>query len=117
MKLFLFFAAVYGAAASLAVLGFGAWFRSAGVWLDRGLFKTRWVVAIPEEQRGGPIRTFVHCPACLSFWIGLAMTFWLLPFAGWSAGDAAERVVHALAATGVTWVVHVVLTKLGQYGL
>lgn len=117
MKLFLYFAAAYGAAASLGVLGIGAPFRAAGTWLDRKLFWNRWLVAIPEEERGGPVRTLVHCPACLSFWIGLALSFWLLPFAGWSAGDAADRVIHALAVTGATWAVHVVLTKLGQYGL
>lgn len=119
MKDFLFFAAVYGTAASLAILAVGAPFRAFGIWLDQKLFPHRWIVVISEDRRGGAIRIFVHCPACISFWTGVlfswlvhspARTHLALPL-------VSSLIIDGLASAGIIWCVHVVLTRLGQYDL
>lgn len=113
MRDLVFFAAVYGLSISLAVLGIGGPFRAAGTWLDRKLFSKRWLKRTKPEERGGPIHRFVHCPACLAFWAALGGTGWHAPLGpAWP-----DRITVALAATGMTWVVHVILYKLGQYEL
>jgi len=115
MNEFLFFAATYGVAASLAVLGVGGPFRAAGTWLDRKLFKKRWRKRKKEEApMGGPIRVFVHCPACISFWVGFGLTFWLNPLEAFWV-EIVVRLVWSFAAVGVSWVTHTAMTKLGQY--
>lgn len=119
MKDFLFFAAVYGTAASLAILAIGAPWRATGTWLDMKLFPSRWADDIPGDRRGGAVRIFVHCPACISFWTGVLFS-WLvhspakvhlqIPF-------ASSLVIDGLASAGIIWFIHVVLTRLGQYDL
>lgn len=135
MKDFLFFAAVYGAAASLALLGFGVWWRAAGTWLDRKLFPSWWPPPVeingkfeyityeaPDpmaELKGGALRIFVHCPACLSFWIA-ALGSWRLyspARAHFGCSPLVAIVIDGLGAAGIIWCVHVVLTRLGQYNL
>lgn len=119
MKDFLFFAAVYGMSASLGILAIGAPWRAVGVFIDRMLFPSRWTDDIPGDRRGGAVRIFVHCPACISFWTG-ALFSWLvhspakthlgIPF-------VSSLVIDGLASAGIIWCVQVILTKLGQYEL
>jgi hypothetical protein len=119
MKDFLFFAAVYGAAASLALFKVGASWRLIGTWIDQRLFPRYWAPAIPPEQRGGPVRGFVHCPVCISFWVAVLFSLevhspskiHLEAVFPWSL------VIDGLASAGIIWCVHVALTRLGQYDL
>lgn len=110
MKTAFFFLAVYGLAAALTVLGVGALFRTVGSKIDKLVFPWKWV---DPAKQGGPIRMFVHCPACVGFWVALGATWWHAPL-----GPAvADRIVVALVATAFIWMVHVTLTRLGQYEL
>ena len=119
MKDFLFFAAVYGTAASIALLHVGSPVRFLFTLIDTKLFPSSWAEFIPASQRGGPIRKLVHCPACLSFWIALAASILVYSPAGHHLGlPVIPRViVDSLASVGIIFCVHVVLTKLGQYDL
>jgi len=110
---FLFLAGTLGASLALGVLAVGHPFRAAASLLDRFLFPRSW----EGGGQGGPLRMLAHCPACLSFWIALALSFWIVPFRSWSCREIVERILLGLSATAVTWVVHVVLTKLGQYNI
>jgi hypothetical protein len=111
MKTAFFLMSVYGLSVALTVLGVGSFFRSAGTKIDKLLFPWHWVD--PQKPMGGAVHMFAHCPACVGFWIALGATWWHAPL-----GPAPlDRVAVALAATGVIWIVHVTLTKLGQYGL
>ena len=104
MKDFLFFAAVYGVAASLALLGIGAPFRWAMARLDYSIFR---------NENGSYLKTLAHCPACLGFWVALGATWWHAPLGRFWL----DRIAVALSATAMIWIVHVTLTKLGQYDL
>jgi len=119
VKDFLFFAAVYGTAASIALLHVGSPVRFLFTLIDTKLFPSLWADFIPASQRGGPIRKLVHCPACLSFWIALAASILVYSPAGHHLGlPVIPRViVDSLASVGIIFCVHVVLTKLGQYDL
>ncbi len=102
MKAVLFFAAVYGAAISLALLRVGGPFRWVLTSLDFLIFR---------NKEGSHLAAFAQCPACLGFWIALGSTFWYAPL-----GPAVlDRVATAFAAVGLIWIVHVTLSKLGQY--
>jgi len=96
MKALVFFLAAYGAALALTVLDFGIPYR----WLG--------------EKIGEPAKTFVYCPACTGFWLALAGAFFWYSPAGEGPLDA---IASALAASGLIWIVHVVLSKLGQNDL
>lgn len=104
MRDFVFFAAVYGAAASLTILHIGAPYRALLTWIDRVLFRI-------EEK--GPLKMLAHCPACTGFWLALGATFWHSPLGPWWL----DRVMVALASTGIIWIVHVILARLGMYDL
>lgn len=119
MNDFLFFAVLYGAAASIAVLQVGAplrWFFSS---MDRGFFPGRWEPGIPEERRGGPLHVLIHCPACVSFWLALALSGLVYSPAGahFGVGRIIGMPLDGFASVGIIWFVQVVMTKLGQYGL
>jgi hypothetical protein len=119
MKDFIFFAVIYGAAASLTILSVGSPWRLIGTFIDQKLFPARWVVGIPSNQRGGAIRIFVHCPACVSFWIG-ALFSWILYSPARTYFEISRipaLAVDGLASAGIIWFIHVVLTRLGQYEL
>jgi hypothetical protein len=108
--------AVFGAAYSLTVLGIGALYRSIGTELDQLLFKNQWREAIAPDRRGGLIHKFVHCPACNSFWLSLGATFWYCPVNRWVLGPCiVDRLAVSFASVGIVWIIHVILTKLGQY--
>ncbi len=116
MNYFIYFAAAYGFSLTLTLLHWGAWYRGLGMILDRLFCPSKWKDEIPEAERGGPIKVLVHCPACTGFWVSLAMTQWLLPNIGWlNLHDFETRWMHSVSSVGIIWIVHVVLTKLGQY--
>jgi hypothetical protein len=119
MKDFLFFASVYGAAASLAILTVGSIWRAIGTWADQRLFPYRWTDDIPADRRGGALRTFVHCPACISFWVGVAFSLMIYSPSKAHFGVPLfwSLVVDGLSSVGIIWCVHVILTRLGQYDL
>lgn len=119
MKDFLFFAAVYGMAASLAILAVGAPWRAIGTILDQKLFPHRWADDIPGDKRGGALRIFVHCPACISFWTGVLFSWFVYSPARdhFGCSRILSLPIDGLASAGIIWCVHVVLTKLGQYEL
>lgn len=116
MNLFIYFAAAYGFSVTLTLLHWGAGYRGLGMILDRLLFPSKWKEEIPADQRGGSLKTLVHCPACTGFWVALGMTAWLMPDLPWlSFRNFETRWMHSVAASGIIWIVHVVLTRLGQY--
>ena len=119
MKDLLFFAAVYGMAASLAILAVGSPWRFLGTLLDQKLFPSRWADDIPGDRRGGAVRIFVHCAACISFWSGVLFSWFIYSPAKtyFSIHRVPALAVDGLASAGIIWCIHVVLTKLGQYDL
>jgi hypothetical protein len=106
MREFFFFAAVYGAAASMALLKAGVPFRWVMQTLDRVIFRNK-------TEDGGVLTMMSKCPACLAFWIALGDAFYYKPL-GPTVGD---HLMAAFAAVGLVWIVHVTLSKLGQYDL
>lgn len=59
------------------------------------------------------MKVLAHCTACTGFWVALAGTFWHAPLGPlWS-----DRVAVALAATGLIWIAHVAMVRLGMYDL
>lgn len=115
MKDFLFYAAVYGAAASIALLHVGYPIRHLAAILDQKLFPS----LADSPARGGPIKVLVHCPACLSFWIALIMSTLVYSPSGAHFGipTIPRLLVDSISATGIIFIVHVVMTRLGQYDL
>ena len=90
-----FILAIFGAANAVAVLKIGEVFRGT----------------CKEPKRFGRIPYFgkmFFCPACLAFWMGLAMSAWVL-----SPGSlvCAERwqsiLVDGFAGSGAVWLIHV----------
>lgn len=106
MRAFFFFAAVYGAATSMALLKAGAPFRWVMKTLDRVIFRNK-------KEEGGFLTMMSQCPACLGFWIALGDAFYYQPL----GPRIADHLMAAFSAVGLIWIVHVTLTKLGQYEL
>lgn len=104
MKDAVFFLAVYGAALSLALLKIGAPFRWTLSRLDYWIFR---------NEEGSYLKTFSQCPACLGFWISFAATFWHAPL----GPNIFNRLAVSLACVGLIWIIHVTMTKLGQFEL
>jgi len=87
--LVVFIAAVYGLANAIAVLKAGALIRKA-------------VAKVPV------LSDFVKCPPCLSFWIGMAVSAWVLsPASQVCAPGWRPIVIDGLAASGIVWLLHV----------
>lgn len=87
--LVVFVAAVYGLANAIAVLKAGAPIRAA-------------CSKVPV------LSDFVKCPPCLSFWIGMAVSAWVLsPAAQVCAPGWRSILVDGLAASGIVWLLHV----------
>jgi hypothetical protein len=109
---FIYFAAVLGAALSLTLLHVGEVYRRSGTWLDRALFKKRWLESIPANERGGPVKQLVHCPSCTSFWVSIAFSnLWYCPLGGgWM-----EKAAIALGCVALTFTWQVIAFKLGLY--
>ena len=96
MKDTVYFLAVYGLSLALTVLSIGTYYRELG------------------EKIGGEIKTLVYCPACTGFWIALIFAFlWHSP----AGPSILDRLASALAGSGLTWIIHVTMVKLGQNDL
>lgn len=99
LRLVVFILAVYGAAAAITVLRAGA--------------PLRWLVKSSQE-----LSHFLHCPACVGFWIGCAASAFV--YAGPALASSTSFnwllvLVDGLVACGSCWIIHVVLCKLGQF--
>jgi len=98
LALTVFMFAVYGLANAVAVHKVGLPLRTA-------------VSRIPY------VSTLVKCPACVSFWIGMAVSAWVLSPAAQVCGPGWRPVVlDGLAASGVIWLLHVAAERTG-FGL
>lgn len=103
--------AVYGLATSIAVLKAGKLIRHPLEAL-KDLFKGRFL--------GMPWRflaALVNCPPCLSFWIGLAASRWVLSpsyeaVLGRGGNIWTAAVLDGLAACGTSWVLHTVTMRM-----
>lgn len=117
MKDFLFYSAVGGFAFSLAVLKVGAFWKSALSWLDEVLFPSRWADDLPPGDRGGPLRIFAFCPACISFWTALAVSALVYSPSRTHLGVplVVGMLLDGFSTVVIIWATHVVLTRLGQY--
>jgi len=111
VKIAVFALAVYGAAISVALLKVGAPVRWVLSRLDYMIFR---------NEQGSWLKTLSECPACLSFWISFLLSYWLMPIgtAGPTLLEALlTRGIWSVAMVGFTWIVHVTMSKLGQYEL
>lgn len=98
IKLILFFLAVYGLANAIAVL------------------KTRLVVQA-IFGRIPILKDLIKCPPCLSFWIGMAFSYFCFsPSFEFMKNAGAAVVVDGLAASGFTWIIHVTAERIA-FGL
>lgn len=100
IKLVVFVMAVYGLANAIAVLKFGQYFL--GTWDKRKL-----PGKIPV------LGDMLYCPPCLSFWIGMACSYWFFSPAqafvglGWKA-----MVVDGLVACAAAYILHLVAERV-----
>jgi len=120
MKDFLFFSGIAGFAFSLAILAVGNPWRRILSWVDEKLFPHRWAEDLPTSQRGGAIRVFAFCPACISFWTAMAVSAFIYsPSRVHIVGIQfiPGLLLDGFATVGIIWTVHVTLTRLGQYEL
>lgn len=101
--------AVYGAANAIAVL-------KAGYPL-RKLLETLEIQAKSNAVKSfwGFWRTLFKCPPCLSFWIGMATSVWVMSI---SRGLVAEwwmaMLVDGFIVCGTSWLIHVTAERLGH---
>lgn len=103
--------AVYGFANAIAVLKAGK--------------PIRWLFGYLETKAKDPILKSIasffnilfKCPPCLSFWIGMATSVWVLSI---SKGLVAQwwmaMIVDGMIVCGTSWLLHLVAERLG-YGL
>lgn len=67
-----------------------------------------WLDELPSRWK--MFSTLIHCPLCLAFWVGI---FWYL--CGLMAIRASFAFVAAGAvSSGFTWIIRVILYKLGE---
>jgi hypothetical protein len=101
--------AVYGAANAIAVLKAG--------YPIRTLFETLEIKAKNKAARGfwGFWRILFKCPPCLSFWIGMATSVWVISITRslvaewWMA-----MVLDGFIVCGTSWLIHLVAERLGH---
>lgn len=118
VALFIFIAAVHGLATALSVLKIGRYIFGTG-YCDKKDTECS-AAKHPFEHRKflGRIPKFgdlFYCTACLSFWIGMACSWWVLSPAGavcavwWQA-----MVLDGLMACAASWMLYLVAKKLEQ---
>lgn len=115
LALVIFLLAVYGLATAVAVLKVGRYFLGTGYCGEKDCAKE----GHPHEKRKsvGRIPYFgdlFYCPPCLSFWIGMAVSWWVVSPAvlmgvlrGWKS-----TVTDGLAACAVSWLLHILALRL-----
>lgn len=101
--------AVYGAANSIAVLKAGYPIRTLFETLEIRS-RNKWL-----KQFWAFWRILFKCPPCLSFWIGMATSVWVLSITRsmvpewWMA-----MVVDGFIVYATSWLIHLVAEKLGH---
>ncbi len=109
--LFIYLMSVYGLSNAIAVLKAGKVIREPLRWLCGLAGPGIWVY--PWRF----LSALVECPACLSFWIGMAMSILVVsPLLSVQPGANrwAAMVVDGLMACGFSWFVHVTTTRMGH---
>jgi hypothetical protein len=102
IALFVFLCAVFGLASAIAVLKFGRYFLGT-VKARKGIGRIPYVGDL------------FYCPPCLAFWIGMAMSKWVLSPSSavvpvwWQA-----MLCDGLMACGVVWLLHLLAERLGH---
>lgn len=101
--------AVYGAANAIAVLKAGHPLRTFLEGME--------LRAKSKVSKGfwAFWRTLFKCPPCLSFWIGMATSVWVISI---TKGIVAEwwvaMVVDGFIVCGTSWLIHLVAERLGH---
>lgn len=117
---FLFLLAVYGLANAIAVLKFGQLFFGKG-------YCPKPQESCPHKDHPKELRKCLgkipfigdlfYCPPCLAFWIGMAMSVWVMsPSAAFLNIAWKAMLVDGLAASASAYLLHVTAEKL-SYGL
>jgi hypothetical protein len=99
-----FVLAVYGAAAAVTVLEIGTLVRHPALALARRAEGRRVLGWLTDKAA-----KFVHCPACVGFWLGCACSAWIY------RGPSGIWYVDGFVALGATWIIHVILIACGMY--
>lgn len=121
LKIYLFYLAVMGLSWSITILAVGAPLR----WIVDLLTKKKpspgsATTAPDDEKHPHPLKIFFSCPACVGFWVAYIMSALLYSPAldcGLTRVIILASVLDGLVAVALNWVMHVVLTRLGQYDL
>lgn len=123
MRIFLFLLAEMGLSWSITVLAIGAPIRQLFDTLfgrPPKLIKGKGGKKKYVEAELTKLQILVRCPACIGFWIALAISKGIYSpclDSGLTGVIILASVLDGLVAVGVNWVMHVVLTRLGQYDL
>jgi hypothetical protein len=109
--LVIFLLAVYGLANSIAVLKAGKMVRNPLEALSDFWAGSLW--GLPWRF----LTALVKCPPCLSFWIGIAGSWWVLsPSMDFIVAHGKEpwvaAIVDGLAACGASWILHVAAMRM-----
>lgn len=99
MRTLVFLLAAYGISHALTALTIGTPFRRLMTRLGK----------IPGH--------FSHCIACTGFWVGLALSFLWSPMGADDVHGMSRlglHVVDSAAASGVNWLLYIVMVRLGQ---
>lgn len=110
-ELALFLLAVYGLATSIAVLKAGKLVRTPLEALSE-IWKGS-LLGFP----GRLLSALVHCPPCLSFWIGAATSWWVLSpsreiIVAQGGPEMSAVIIDGLAACGASWILHVAAMRM-----
>lgn len=103
--------AVYGLANAIAVLKAGKPIRFFLEYLHLST-RNSWLKTFWNFWS-----TLFKCPTCLSFWIGMATSYWAVPLTNGLIKEWWLVVIaDGLILSATTWILHVVTTRLG-YGI
>lgn len=110
----LFLLAVFGLANAIATLKIGRWIFGEGYCDKEGCKaeghpkeKRRFLGRIPH------LGDLFYCAACLAFWIGMAMSYWLMsPASAFCPVKWGATAIDGLAACGATWLLYLKAERL-----
>lgn len=112
----LFLMAVFGLSNAIAALKIGRWFFGIG-YCDKKDCKDpkhpkelrRFLGRIPH------VGDLFYCAACLSFWIGMACSKWIMsPSAPFCATWWGAMLVDGMAACGMSWMLYLLAERLAS---